>query len=44
MGAGASAAGNTRLRKAIIMRAYNTRQADETLEDQFRKYAFLEVR
>jgi hypothetical protein len=44
MGAGASAAHNSRLRKALVMRAYNSRPRDTTLEDQFAKYAFKKVR
>mmetsp|Transcript_21437 Transcript_21437/g.31058 ORF Transcript_21437/g.31058 Transcript_21437/m.31058 type:complete len:520 (+) Transcript_21437:166-1725(+) len=38
MGAGASSI--NRLRKALIMRAYNTRNADETLEEQFHKHTY----
>ena len=41
MGAGASSM--NRLRKAILMRAYNVRNSDETLEEQFRKYAYRKV-
>ena len=41
MGAGASSL--NRLRKAVLMRAYNVRQSDETLEEQFRKYAYRAV-
>ncbi len=38
MGSGASSL--VRLRKAVLIRAYNLRKADETLEEQFRKYSF----
>jgi hypothetical protein len=41
MGAGASSM--NRLRKALLMRAYNIRNSDETLEEQFRKHAYREV-
>jgi hypothetical protein len=37
MGGGASSL--TRLRKAIVIRAYNLRTADETVDDQFRRFA-----
>jgi hypothetical protein len=37
MGGGASSL--TRLRKAIVIRAYNLRAADETVDDQFRRFA-----
>ena len=40
MGVGVS---SLRLRKAVVLRAYNLRQGDETLEEQFRKYAFRGV-
>ena len=43
MGSGASTDSSCnavlRLRKALVIRAYNLRQKDETLYDQFRKYA-----
>jgi hypothetical protein len=38
MGSGASSL--VRLRKAILIRAYNLRKPDETLDDQFRKYSY----
>ena len=31
----------SRLRKALVIRAYNLRQKNETLHDQFRKYAHV---
>lgn len=37
MGGGASSF--SRLRKAIVIRAYNLRAADETVDDQFRRFA-----
>jgi hypothetical protein len=37
MGVGVS---SLRLRKAVVLRAYNLRDGDQTLEEQFRKYAF----
>jgi len=37
MGAGASTL--ARLRKAIVIRSYNLRQPNETVDEQFRKYA-----
>ena len=43
MGAGASAANNNRLRKALILRAYNVRPKGQTLEDQFMKFSFKKV-
>ena len=39
MGSGVSSSSTMRLRKAIIMRAYNLRKADETLDEQFRVYS-----
>ena len=39
MGSGASTSSTMRLRKALIIRAYNLRKADETLDEQFREYA-----
>ena len=33
-------ASNARLRKALILRAYNIRGREETLEDQFLKYTY----
>lgn len=39
MGAGASSS-NSRLRKALILRAYNARENGDTLEDQFKKYTY----
>jgi hypothetical protein len=41
MGAGVSSI--NRLRKAIVLRAYNTREENETLEDQFRKHTYKKV-
>eukprot|EP00607_Mallomonas_marina_P006258 CAMPEP_0182439088 /NCGR_PEP_ID=MMETSP1167-20130531/86206_1 /TAXON_ID=2988 /ORGANISM="Mallomonas Sp, Strain CCMP3275" /LENGTH=413 /DNA_ID=CAMNT_0024632689 /DNA_START=93 /DNA_END=1334 /DNA_ORIENTATION=- len=38
MGAGASSL--MRLRKTLVLRAYNTRKNDETLEEQFRRYTY----
>ena len=37
MGSGASSL--NRIRKAIVIRAYNLRKPDETWEDQFRRFA-----
>ena len=37
MGAGASSLG--RLRKAIVIRSYNLRKPNETVDEQFRKFA-----
>ncbi|KAJ1434185.1 hypothetical protein B484DRAFT_394164, partial [Ochromonadaceae sp. CCMP2298] len=42
MGAGASAL--PRLRKALVIRSYNLRAPDETIEEQFRVYAFRDAR
>ena len=39
MGSGVSSSSTMRLRKAIVIRAYNLRKADETLDEQFRVYA-----
>ena len=48
MGAGASSSSSSsssssaqRLRKALVIRAYNLRKKDETLQDQFRKFAYV---
>ncbi len=38
MGSGASSL--LRLRKALLIRAYNLRSADETIDDQFRKFSY----
>lgn len=38
MGGGASSV--SRLRKSLVIRAYNMRKRDDTFDDQFRKYAF----
>lgn len=37
MGAGASSL--NRLRKAVVIRAYNLREPDATVDDQFRRFA-----
>lgn len=42
MGSGVSSL--VRLRKALVIRAYNLRGADQTIEEQFDKYAFRKVR
>ena len=39
MGGGISASSVNRLRKTILIRAYNLRQKDETLDEQFRSHA-----
>lgn len=39
MGSGVSSSSTVRLRKAIVIRAYNLRKSDETLDEQFRPYA-----
>lgn len=39
MGSGASSQ-NSRLRKAIVIKAYNCRQSEETFQEQFKKYAY----
>jgi hypothetical protein len=41
MGGGVSSL--SRLRKAIVIRAYNLRKPDETLDDQFRRFAVRDV-
>jgi hypothetical protein len=33
----------SRLRKAVVIRAYNLRKPDETLDDQFRRFAVRDV-
>lgn len=38
MGSGASSL--ARVRKALIIRAYNLRKNDETLDEQFRKFSY----
>lgn len=39
MGSGVSSSSTMRLRKAIVIRAYNLRKSDVTLDEQFRPYA-----
>lgn len=39
MGSGVSSSSTMRLRKAIVIRAYNLRKPDVTLDEQFRPYA-----
>ena len=39
MGSGVSSSSTLRLRKAIVIRAYNLRKANESLDDQFRSFA-----
>lgn len=41
MGAGVSSM--NRLRKALVMRAYNLRDSEETLEEYFKKYTYKKV-
>jgi hypothetical protein len=41
MGAGVSTV--NRLRKAIILRAYNIRDKNETLEEQFKRHTYKKV-
>lgn len=44
MGGGVSVTAQTRLRKAVVIKAYNTRQAgDDTFQEQFQKYAYRKV-
>jgi hypothetical protein len=42
MGAGVSSM--TRLRKTLVMRAYNLRDEGQTLEDFFKEYSYCKVR
>ena len=42
MGGGASSL--IRLRKALVIRAYNLRSAEQTLDEQFRPLTFRHVR
>jgi hypothetical protein len=39
MGSGVSTSSTVRVRKSIIIRAYNLRKADETIDEQFSIYA-----